>query len=241
MNRRLPGSFYRIHQTQAMATGSGTGPGAVVCQETSANRQMGCLTAANPCSIGFAGRHAMDMPGAVPLRLRGVAPDAASLRTMSYPFSRKMYLTSVVAQDVAGSGWGQPGTAAQRAAQQALWNCFSNPAQANVACEAVGYIAASATDGLPPFGPRCEDLDEATVCPGWPHPPRDACLPLAEHCKNGVQDADETGIDRGGADCPVAGGGVPPSGGVAVAGSNDAIGSLQDLGQVEECILRPIP
>ena len=49
-NRRLIGSFYRLHQTRALAGGTGTGPGTRVCQEMISRRQLACLTTANPCS-----------------------------------------------------------------------------------------------------------------------------------------------------------------------------------------------
>jgi ABC-type phosphate transport system substrate-binding protein len=52
------GGSYRLHQTAAMANGSGT------CIQTDATRQIGCLVNSDPCSIGYAGREAITWNGA---------------------------------------------------------------------------------------------------------------------------------------------------------------------------------
>ena len=209
--RRLVGSYYRLHQTQLLAGGVGQGPGTRVCQEMTATRQIGCLTAANTCSIGFAGREATELTATIGLRLKGKPPNVPEIQDLvlnpanAYPFSRKLYFNSPVAQDITGSHWGQPGTAANKTAQQNLWNCFTNAALTKTACETFRFVEVPAFGGAP-VGPKCEDVNETTLCPAWPGAARNACLPLAAHCSNDVQDADETGVDVGGADCPVGGG-----------------------------------
>jgi hypothetical protein len=154
-NRRLLGSFYRIHTTQPIAGGTGT------CQHASSTGQIGCLVAASPCSIGFAGREAAAQPGAVALRVRGVAPTTADIQALitspatAYPIARKLYYNSVVNPDIAGLG--TAGTLAFRQAQAALKTCFATPALAKTACETYGFVEA-------PGGPKCEDFNEQTAC-----------------------------------------------------------------------------
>jgi len=178
-----------------------------------ATRQIGCLTVANTCSIGFAGREATELASTIGLRLRGRPPNVLDIQNLvldpanAYPLTRRLYVNSPVAQDIPGSHWGQPGTATHKTAQRNLWNCFTNAQQARTACETSRFVEVPAA-GSDPAGPRCEDYDEASSCPGWAAPPRNACLPLAAHCSNNALDADESGIDVGGADCPAVGGGV---------------------------------
>lgn len=47
------GGWYRVHQTVAMANGSG------FCDLPDATQQLGCLVTASPCSLAFAGREAL--------------------------------------------------------------------------------------------------------------------------------------------------------------------------------------
>jgi ABC-type phosphate transport system substrate-binding protein len=84
------GGWYKIHQTAAMANGSGT------CTQTDATRQIGCLVNADPCSIGYAGRESAEwMGGATPVKAlnvrtpqtpgTGVAPTDANVLLLLDP------------------------------------------------------------------------------------------------------------------------------------------------------------
>lgn len=153
--RRLVGSFYRIHTTRTLTGGVAN------CQLGSSTTQLGCLAAASPCSISFAGREGLSQAGTAALRVRGRAPTVADIQALitnpaaAYPISRKLYYNSVVNPNIASLG--TAGTVAFRQQQQALKTCFANAAQAKTACESAGFVEA-------PNGPQCEDFNEVTAC-----------------------------------------------------------------------------
>jgi hypothetical protein len=155
-NRRLLGSFYRIHATRNLTGGTATG-----CTLGSATTQIGCLVSASPCSIGFAGREGLSQAGTVGLRVRGKSPGVTEIQDLitnpsqAYPIARKLYYNSVVNPDIVGLG--TAGTVAFRQQQLALKTCFANAVSARTACEASGFVEA-------PAGPQCEDFNEQTAC-----------------------------------------------------------------------------
>jgi hypothetical protein len=65
-------AMYRIHQTRVMPGGNPP-PSATGCREPDATNQIGCLAAASPCSIGFAGLTADQQANNKPLALREAA------------------------------------------------------------------------------------------------------------------------------------------------------------------------
>jgi ABC-type phosphate transport system substrate-binding protein len=64
------GAFYRIHQT-AGATYSANNQ---TCQQPDDTAQIGCLTGADPCSMGFAGREGDQQPNNQALATNGLLP-----------------------------------------------------------------------------------------------------------------------------------------------------------------------
>lgn len=55
--RQVVGAFYRIHTTRtAHVATNATCPGDSCCRRDDPTNQIGCLVAANPCSVGYAGR-----------------------------------------------------------------------------------------------------------------------------------------------------------------------------------------
>lgn len=70
---------------------------------TTSTEQIGCLVAnADPCTMGIAGRPAVDPAGpAVALNINGIPADAASIQKLitdpanAYPFSRRLYYNSI--------------------------------------------------------------------------------------------------------------------------------------------------
>ena len=61
---RVVSAYFRLHTSRATDLGgaptvAGT-PGVKICKEFTSTDQIGCLVRANPCSIGFAGREAVD-------------------------------------------------------------------------------------------------------------------------------------------------------------------------------------
>jgi hypothetical protein len=151
-NRRLTGSFYRIHTNRILRNGSGTG-----CSLASSTTQIGCLVGASPCSLGFAGKEAalFASNAATALKVRDTAPTVANIQNLvltpgntadDYPISRKLYFNSVKYNQTIAD-----------ADQAALFACFKNPAKAVASCEAGGFVRS-------PFDPQCEDFNEQTAC-----------------------------------------------------------------------------
>ena len=65
-------AMYRIHETRVMPGGS-TPVGLTGCREPDATNQIGCLVAASPCTVGFAGLTADQQGNNKPLKLRQAA------------------------------------------------------------------------------------------------------------------------------------------------------------------------
>jgi ABC-type phosphate transport system substrate-binding protein len=151
-NRRLVGSFYRIHTNRILANGC-----SVTCQEQSSTRQIGCLVSASPCSLGFAGLEAATIATnncASALKVNNVEPSVGNIQNLvlggtTYPISRKLYFNTT-----------QFNSPIADPDQQAVLNCFKDPARAQQACEGGGFVRS-------PNPPTCEDFNES-ACPGAP-------------------------------------------------------------------------
>jgi hypothetical protein len=161
--RPVTGFFNRIHATQPAVAGAD----ATFCRRVSATEQIGCLVAASPCSLGFAGREAASgefepprtgfvNPNTIALKVDGIDPELACVRNLvttpattdDYPLSRKLYLNSVAGFETA------------TAAEQQLARCFSGTVAGvdlNGIVEESGFITL-------PGAPFCEDFNEQTLC-----------------------------------------------------------------------------
>jgi hypothetical protein len=149
-SRQVTGAFYRIHTTASLS--------GVTCDEDTATKQIGCLTKASPCSIGFAGMEAIDPavvnPAPIGVPVNGIAPTTATVQALvltpstadDYPLSRKLYLSTMLGfENVTGH-------------ERSLVECFStrNPHVDN-AVAATGFVP------LPTgFGVGCEDFNDTT-------------------------------------------------------------------------------
>jgi len=97
---RVVSAFYRLHVSQTTSQGSfATG---INCQKFSSTEQIGCLVEANPCSIGFAGREAVDNVLNMAMQIESIKPTAASISNLVngsglpvYPISRKLWLNAL--------------------------------------------------------------------------------------------------------------------------------------------------
>ena len=98
--RLISGAYFRAHMT-VVGTGGGS-----TCQLGDETAQIGCLTQADPCTIGFAGREAA-IGGAIALTINGVTDDEANIVKLlapsgsadfnaRYPLSRKLFVNSLV-------------------------------------------------------------------------------------------------------------------------------------------------
>jgi hypothetical protein len=114
---RVVSAFYRLHVSQV--TYLGGMPTGINCKKLSSTDQIGCLVSANPCSIGFAGREAVDNVVNMAFQVNGIQPTAANIANLVngsgapvYPISRTLWLDSI-------SGFG-----AVTGDQLSLLNCF---------------------------------------------------------------------------------------------------------------------
>ena len=109
--------------------------------------QIGCLVKANSCTIGFAGREAVDkvLPGAnFALRMEGIIPSTQNIQnlviagaTPVYPISRKLWLNSIT------------GFASATTDENSLFTFESNPAN-DRPDHPEPQLRSGAVDGDPP-------------------------------------------------------------------------------------------
>ena len=101
-------AYFRLHfsHTTNLNGSVPTLPASTFCRKLSSTNQIGCLVKANACSIGFAGREAVDpfLPGPsqnMAFLIAGVAPAVVNVQnlftggTPVYPISRGLYVNSV--------------------------------------------------------------------------------------------------------------------------------------------------
>ncbi|MCG5052046.1 MAG: hypothetical protein KA712_03710 [Myxococcales bacterium] len=106
LNRRLPVTAYWRHNmavlnNSALANGKVLTAADVVCQESDATRNIGCLTANSKCTLGYAGREAAfnnSQPTVhlsnEPVKLNGFPPSGEAVSAGSYPFSRLLFMNA---------------------------------------------------------------------------------------------------------------------------------------------------
>lgn len=141
---RITGAFSRLHATRNMNLPN-TSVGDV-CTSLDATDQIGCLVAADHCSIGYAGRGAASATanlGTAAMPIKGLLPTDSNLLSFSYPMVRKLYLNSIIP---ASSLWGQ---------ELAYAQCYIS--QCGTAMTEEGFL------GVPA---RCEDFNEDMLCSG---------------------------------------------------------------------------
>jgi hypothetical protein len=171
--RLVSGAFFRTHMTLT-ASGGGTN-----CQLADSTAQIGCLTQADPCTIGFAGREAAT-GGSISLTVNGVtdqeaniikllAPSGSADFAARYPMSRKLYFNSLpgFTHLISGSG------------EAALAACFATNSIVDPIMTTHKFIAMSHTTTYNPSGSIfCQDFDETVAAPtgcGLSAPNSDTC------------------------------------------------------------------
>jgi ABC-type phosphate transport system substrate-binding protein len=97
---RVISAFYRLHISQVTNLGA-PAPG-INCKKFTSTEQIGCLVAASPCSIGFAGREAVDNALNIAMQVAGIkatAPNVENLVNGSggpiYPLSRRLWVNAL--------------------------------------------------------------------------------------------------------------------------------------------------
>jgi hypothetical protein len=165
----MAGAFNRIHQMQTMLGREGA-----ACQLASMTDQIGCLVAADPCSIGFAPNEALVWKRPQPvwwgtgaLLINGVAPSTASVQVIGkgpeYPIARKLYLTTLAGFDTvaAGATAGDPTALNEMTlATDESNRLFIDPILSSHNYFPLGNNSPNGVAGTP----YCEDFNEQTIC-----------------------------------------------------------------------------
>lgn len=120
------------------------------CDEISSTLNIGCLAGNYACTLGFAGREAVETVGlnSKGLAVKGVFPTITDIRKLisgdptAYPLARFLYVNTHVGFENV--------TDAQ---ESALASCFADQAQADAAASSAGFV----TLGQAPF---CQDFNE---------------------------------------------------------------------------------
>jgi hypothetical protein len=138
VNAEIVGAFYRIHTTRTATTTPTSG----TCNSfDNATQQIGCLVAASPCSIGFAGNEAADVAGVDAMKVQALEPTDVCVRKLvdgsgtPYPLSRKLYLNSLDGFDTLAAGTFTAGND-----EEALTACFANNATIHTIVKNRGFI-----------------------------------------------------------------------------------------------------
>ena len=152
LNRDIMGAYWRLHSSLTVAAGAQT------CQRQSATDQIGCLTQANPCTLGFAGREATTVvPGSIAsLTVNGIDDSVPNIENLiltpstadDYPLSRKLWFNSIKGFEHADLLTGE----------LELARCMSNSASLATIAGNRGFVPV-------PGGVRCESFTDATNCP----------------------------------------------------------------------------
>jgi hypothetical protein len=155
--RPIMGAYYRIHSTRTL---SGPDYSINTCNVTDSSSQIGCLEHASPCSVGFGGRSAGSEPGTTALKVNGVAPATACVRSLAYPLARKLYLNTMIGfENVTGQ-------------ERSLAECFAGSGlSAGTSIDAIASSFGFTTLGASPY---CEDFNEVANC-GAADPNTNAC------------------------------------------------------------------
>ena len=203
----VAGAFYRIHTTRSLLLPPAHTTSTCSTQND-ATDQIGCLTLASPCSIGYAGRGAVsNNPGTVSSKVNGIDNSVTTIQALvlggqTYPLARKLYLNSVQGFDILnGSDATKPGDAEEEMAKCYATLPFNGTI--DVQSSSLGFVS------LPPSAgstvkPLCEDYvgSTASLCADATN--TDACLGNelfaggvipTSLCNNGLKDGAETGPD----------------------------------------------
>jgi len=161
----MVGAYYRLHQSHSLAT---VGGAAATCQLGSATDTIGCLVQASPCSIGYAGRGALQIAvngvqGAIGLKNDGVDPQVTCIRNLIsnptfpatgslYPLARRLFINTIKGFDAVTGD------------ERKMAVCFANRAITDNIVINRDFITLSDSAAARPT--YCSDFDEHAICPG---------------------------------------------------------------------------
>jgi len=182
------GGYSRIHTTETILPGT-----AIPCQLVDMTDQIGCLSQADPCSIGYAGdashdwneRSPINTPqggltgggaapavGMGPLRVAQIAPATTTVQELGtpgeYQLSRKLYFNSFVGFNQVASAASANGSNTA-AAELYLANWEATDTNINSLLPSYGFftLGSQTPSGLGTSGlgaPFCEDFNEDNLC-----------------------------------------------------------------------------
>jgi hypothetical protein len=188
ISRDFVGGYGRIHTVATIFNGT---PTSVGCQMVDATDQIGCLAAADPCSIGYAGdggkgwNSRADGSLTPPtttvaalsdgIRINQIYPQAASVQSLGaspteYQIARKLYLNSIIGFGAITAG--QAGQTDTATGELALATYESSPANIAPLLAADGYFQVGTQAGQLGIAgtggaantPFCEDFNQVLVC-----------------------------------------------------------------------------
>jgi len=149
--RRVVSAYFRLHTSQKTDFGGPTTvvgtPGVSICKQFTSTDQIGCLVKANPCSIGFAGREAVDKVAPFNTLAYQLGDSLAALRPPTptniyalldsanpnfYPMSRKLFVNH----------WNDPAlpTPASAANEELLYSCFKSAGITNARVSQFNFL-----------------------------------------------------------------------------------------------------
>jgi len=189
------GGSGRIHSTQTILPGT-----AVPCQEVDVDDAIGCITQADPCSIGFSGDNAKTWnqrspitaasPGTDAARLDEIYPVPATVQLLGqageYQFARKLYFSSFIGfQNIPNNSTSGTGTGAS---ELYLANWEATDSNINPLLSSNGFFTFD-TSGGPQYSPGgagttglgaqfCEDFNESNICDSGKSTNNNACATI---------------------------------------------------------------
>jgi len=97
---RVVNALFRLHISQVTNLGA-PAPG-INCKKFSSTEQIGCLVAASPCSIGFAGREAVDNALNIAMQVDGIKATSPNIENLVngsgnpiYPLARRLWFNAL--------------------------------------------------------------------------------------------------------------------------------------------------
>ncbi|MES1175758.1 MAG: hypothetical protein ABUL62_15660 [Myxococcales bacterium] len=202
-------AYYRIHTTRSLLLPPNHATSTCATQDD-ATDEIGCLTLASPCSIGYAGKGAVtNNAGTTAALVNGIPNNTATVRALvsgglTYPIARKLYLNTVQGFEVLHNS---SATVAGTDAEEEMAKCYSTllfNGTINVESPSIGFVKLPPATGATVEKPLCEDFNGASTSLCSDAANTDACLGNdaisggtipSSLCDNGLKDGAETGVD----------------------------------------------
>jgi ABC-type phosphate transport system substrate-binding protein len=204
----VAGAFYRIHTTRSLLLPPAHTTN-LCATNNDATDQIGCLTLASPCSIGYAGNGAVTTnPGTTAALVNGIQLNKTTVQALvlggtTYPIARKLYVNTLQGFDILHNS--DTVTYPDFDSEEELAKCFATLpfTTINVENPSIGFFKLPPSPGQTQEKPLCEDFNNL-LCTADTTTNEDGCvgneniaggiIPTSL-CDNGLKDGDETGPD----------------------------------------------